>query len=462
MHSNINQIAIALRYSAYGAMAAALVGCGPIEIRPAEGDDSEQMVEEYAPGRSGPQGSVNYLLPGRDRAIPILYEEIDGLAIAEGDIILGPISEIEGVEDFREEECEGDVCTSYQPLIVRKGESFRWPAGVIPYDIDDDFNATMQSRIEDAIAMVADTTDLLLVERNGQRDYVEFRSVDEGCSSPVGRQTDSQILRLENNCSAGNAAHEILHAAGAWHEQSRSDRDDFVTILWDNIEDGKEGNFEKKEDELDIGEYDYGSIMHYPSWAFGKEDPDTGATLTTIEVEEAGATIGQRSALSDRDIAAINQIYSAEDCVGFNPDTATVSREDGRWKIVDGSHWVFDFGPSAADQAEANRSLAIIQHYGINQSCFVGRPNPSAQYLLVDGNAPSGSAPSEDCIWFNRSNLEVRDQGGTWILTDGNSSMIAFDVAGEAYRTMDLLQNYGFNRQCFVGRPNASFRYFRQ
>ena len=36
-----------------------------------------------------------------------------------------------------------------------------------------------------------------------------------------------------------------MHAAGFWHEQSRHDRDDYVTIVWDNILEGLSYNFDK-------------------------------------------------------------------------------------------------------------------------------------------------------------------------------------------------------------------------
>jgi len=67
-----------------------------------------------------------------------------------------------------------------------------------------------------------------------------------------------------------------------------------------------------------------------------------------------------------------------EDCVSFNAHRASVKRINGRWKIVDGSHMLFDFGNKGD---EARQSLRIIKKYRFSQSCFVGRPNASMKYL---------------------------------------------------------------------------------
>ena len=99
----------------------------------------------------------------------------------------------------------------------------------------------------------------------------------------------------------------------------------------------------------------------------------------------------------------------------------------------------------------------------MTQSCFVGRPHPSFQYMLASGRAPYGSYGGEDCISFNPKTAEVKNISGRWKIVDGSHWM--FDFArneSEAREALAIIKKYGFNRSCFVGRPNPSFQYMRR
>ncbi len=149
-----------------------------------------------------------------------------------------------------------------------------------------------------------------------------------------------------------------------------------------------------------------------------------------------------------------------EDCLSFNPNTTAVKNINGSWKIVDGNHWMFDFGNK---KNEAYRALKIIKHYGMNQSCFVGRPDPSFQYMLVSGKAPKGGIPGEDCISFNPNTIQVKKISGRWKIVDGNHWMFDFgNKKAEAEKAFAVIKKYGFTRSCFVGRPDPSFLYLRK
>ena len=155
-----------------------------------------------------------------------------------------------------------------------------------------------------------------------------------------------------------------------------------------------------------------------------------------------------------------SDLVLAEDCVSFNPKTVEVKRINGRWKIVDGSHWMFDFGNK---KAEAEKAWQIIRYYGMNRSCFVGRPDPSFTYMLVSGSAPSGSFPGEDCVSFNPGTVEVKKINGRWKIVDGSHWMFDFGSnKAEAVQAFNIIKKYGFRYSCFVGRPDPSFTYLRK
>ena len=90
-----------------------------------------------------------------------------------------------------------------------------------------------------------------------------------GCWSYVGRitTTGSQIVNVDNNCGVGSTVHEIGHALGLYHEQTREDRDNYVTIDFSQIQSGFAGNYAKSGG-VDSGDYDFNSIMHYGSYYF--------------------------------------------------------------------------------------------------------------------------------------------------------------------------------------------------
>lgn len=413
------------------------------EVIPQEkvlGTSHEQNQEEYKPGEKGKKEELTLTLPLSKKPQKVDVEVINDLAILEGDIILGPMANFQG-----------------NNAVAIDGASYRWPKSVIPYVISSGHPEAADIRW--AINHVNAKTNLCLVPRTNETDYIRFVT-GSGCASYVGRQGGRQDV-LVGGCSPGSVAHEILHAAGLWHEQSREDRDNYITINWSNIQDGKASNFFKHvSDGIDIGTYDYGSIMHYGKTAFSKNG------FNTINIKMPPGTsstvIGQRTGLSYKDIRAINYLYRKgpckEDCVPFNPANISIRQSGSQYLIVDGSHSLF----AAPNLTEARTIYRIIKFYSLNKSCFVGRPNPSFQYMLKGTSSPIGPMSGEDVIPFDPARLHLRQEGSQYLMTDGTSRMFLFPNKIEADLALSMIRKYGFNRTGYVGRPGASLQYMRK
>ena len=229
----------------------------------------------------------------------VQYVEVDGLAIFEGDIVLGTVQEVERQSGMLRAEMAEGMASG----VVISGAQFRWPNCRIPFQIDPALPS--QNRVTDAIAHWEANTNYRFVARTTEADFVTFR-VGTGCSSSVGRRGGEQFVNLAAGCTTGSTIHEIGHVAGLWHEQSREDRDLFITINWAKIVAGMEHNFNQHiTDGDDVGAYDFGSIMHYPRNAFSVDGTDT---ITPIAALPPGVAMGQRNGLSAGDIAAANSV----------------------------------------------------------------------------------------------------------------------------------------------------------
>ena len=246
---------------------------------------------------------------------PVQYSVIGGEAIFEGDIVLGSVEEMERLNS---EEIDIRV-----RAVIVTGEQFRWPGGVIPFTIDPALPNV--ARVHEAIAHWHSRTRIRLVSRSNEQNFVTFRSGD-GCSSSPGMRGGQQFITLAPGCGRGSTIHEIGHAVGLWHEQSRQDRDRFVRILKDNIMKEKDHNFDQHiTDGDDVGPYDFGSIMHYDEFAFSKNGKPTIETLN-------GESIGQRNGLSDGDVQAVNFMYFPSIPVNVQPGVYTIQQQsNGRF-----------------------------------------------------------------------------------------------------------------------------------
>uniref|UniRef100_H3CZP0 Metalloendopeptidase n=1 Tax=Tetraodon nigroviridis TaxID=99883 RepID=H3CZP0_TETNG len=214
------------------------------------------------------------------------------------------INGVAGV-DLLEGDIEQDKTSSRNTII---GEKYRWPT-TVPYYLEDSLDMNAKGVVLKAFDQYRLKTCIDFTPWKGEQNYISvFKG--SGCFSSVGNQhVGKQRLSIGKNCDRlGTVEHEFLHALGLWHEQSRADRDDYVQIMWDQIEPGKEHNFRTRDDTVSSAlgvPYDYSSVMHYSKTSFSRSSEPTIVTKIPHFLD----VIGQRMGFSAGDLSKLNRLY---------------------------------------------------------------------------------------------------------------------------------------------------------
>ncbi|XP_055951620.1 zinc metalloproteinase nas-13-like [Argiope bruennichi] len=187
---------------------------------------------------------------------------------------------------------------------------YKWTSNRVPFVISKEMSPNMTSTILEAInSWNKDFGNCIKwIPRRLERDYVYFTN-GSFCHSEVGRVKYKQLIVLnEENCMGrGFILHEMMHAVGFTHEHNRADRDKYIEILFLNIPYEWRNQYKKESLDamMELGPYDYYSVMHYEVQSPDRNKPAFRVIPKTIDVSK----IGQRDVLSEMDKLKVKRLY---------------------------------------------------------------------------------------------------------------------------------------------------------
>ncbi|XP_045889133.1 hatching enzyme 1.2-like [Micropterus dolomieu] len=247
---------------------------------------ADNEAEDIAEEDSG-ELSVSELL---ERANSNLIRSADDPNLIEGDIAIDSAAEK-----------NADPCTS---------KSCKWGKlndgkVYVPYFINNQFSSREKAIITRGLESFSSVSCIRFrPTKSSDRDWLSIESKN-GCYSMVGRRGGKQVVSLaRQGCLYhGTVQHELLHALGFNHEQTRSDRDKHIKVLLQNVVSGMEHNFRKIATLNQGTPYDYNSVMQYHRTAFSKNNQPT-----MVPIPNPNVSFGNAKEMSRNDIARLASI----------------------------------------------------------------------------------------------------------------------------------------------------------
>jgi len=285
----------------------------------------------------------------------------------------------------------------------------------VPYVLDKGLEMNAKGIVLRAFDQFRLKTCIDFKPRDSEEYYISVEKRG-GCYSYVGKVIkDGQTLSIGRFCDTiAIAEHEFLHALGFNHEQSRYDRDDHVTIVKENIQQGRENNFRKVSQNFSTTgglPYDYMSVMHYGKYAFTNGN---GTTIVTKDPKFQDV-IGQRLEMSRLDVREVNLRYSCNSSVAFKMycgfsnqkmcQMSRCSRSDLDWEMVKR----VESGPSSGHTDDIKG-----QDYFMHASTASGQKGDSA-WLETRRMRPTRACHTQCLQFYYYNSKNGSDQLNIWI-----------------------------------------------
>uniref|UniRef100_A0A3B1KEJ9 Metalloendopeptidase n=1 Tax=Astyanax mexicanus TaxID=7994 RepID=A0A3B1KEJ9_ASTMX len=298
------------------------------------------------------------------------------------------------------------------------GNNYRWN-GYIPYVLNNSLSINDKGVILRAFEQLRLKGCIDFKPRTTETDYVSVEA-QTGCWSYIGRNGGKQQLSIGIGCGyVGIVEHEFLHCLGFFHEQSRYDRDDYVTIHYENIPEGHCHD----ESTVQGTPYNYMSLMHYGQYDFS----NTSKPTITAKDAKFQTFIGQRYDLSPLDAVELYNLYKCNESISFldrcsfkdgtcqmaNCSSANVSN----WEIVSN----VSGGPSSDHTNLPPREPPFFMHF----STKTGQPGDSGR-LESREMTPRRSCNVQCLEFFYYHSGNETDQLNIWI----REYQSAYDTVG--------------------------------